>query len=44
MFGYSSYLDKSMNGIKTISDVIDLIKNGNAKSILFILKLLHQVF
>ena len=30
MFGYSSYLDKSMNGIKTISDGIALIQNGNA--------------
>ena len=30
MFGYSSYLDKSMNGIKTISDGVALIQNGNA--------------
>jgi hypothetical protein len=30
MFGYSSYLDKSMNGIKTITDGVALIQNGNA--------------
>ena len=31
MFGTSSYLDKSMNGIKTISDGNgSLIQNGNA--------------
>ena len=30
MFGYSSYLDKSMNGIKTITDGVAIIQNGNA--------------
>jgi hypothetical protein len=30
MFGYSSYLDKSMTGIKTITDGVALIQNGNA--------------
>ena len=30
MFGYLSYLDKSMNGIKTISDGVAFIQNGNA--------------
>ena len=29
MFGYSSYLDKSINGRKTISDGVALIQNGN---------------
>ena len=30
MFGYSSYLDKCMNGIKTITDVVAIIQNGDA--------------
>ena len=30
MLGYSSYLDKSMNGIKTLTDGISIIQNGNA--------------
>ena len=30
MFGYSSYLDKSMNGIKTITDGVAIIQNGDA--------------
>ena len=30
MFGQLSYLDKSLNGIKTISDGISLIQNGSA--------------
>ena len=30
MFGYSSYLDKSMNSIKTIIDGVSVIQNGNA--------------
>ena len=30
MFRYSSYLDKSLNGIKVLSDGIALIQNGNA--------------
>ena len=30
MFEYSSYLDKRMNGIKTLTDGVALIQNGNA--------------
>ena len=30
MFGNLSYLDKSLNGIKVLSDGIALIQNGNA--------------
>ena len=30
MFGYSSYLDKSMNDIKTITNGVAFIQNGNA--------------
>ena len=30
MFGTSTFLDKSLNGIKTITDGVALIQNGNA--------------